>query len=1553
MATTNPTPTGHDGLMVALMLAPDAAKALAQPDGEPDERLHCTLAYLGKLSELPKDAPERAAKAVAAVAAVAPPLSCVVSGCGTFEPTESETQRVLVALLDCPELAGVHLALREALEAVGLSPRREHGFVPHVTLRYADPGAELSVPAVAGCCLEFGALHTMSGSRVLGQAQLRGRVEKAQHSREYLEEALKRAKELLLEHGAGWAWASIHRAAMPAAGGRARSERDDTPSVLEKVALVDIRPRALRKLPDDEIREAWLRLHQWLASAQRRKRPVEDIVNAAVWVADEMERRGFDVDKESELWRQIQALTGGRSRMASVYGTKGPLPKKLEAMLAQQPDEIVLVRDWLAVAGSAAVTEKPGDIDVVVRSELDEERNRLMLDGTGVLVALRRFLAPDKKKGGLQLLASPAGSFTDYVPIYDLVARRREPSVQLVEPEPAAYEGQERVIKQAPEEPPLGLHAHALRRRDKVALVGGSHHHVFVLENGTQLLTEHDGEHGHPLPAEDSAAIPNEPASGGEHLHRVALPGDMRERFGVAYLVTELGGQHGHQLQARMTAGDGVHVHELKLPGGLVARSLAPGVEPGEDDGGPEEVEQQEARAASAKLKAQAAKARREDKLTLGEFFFMPKPTRPAQPEQLMTVDNTVKLFEERADKWLPALLQKKYDGARHQIHRDGDKVLILSEDGDDNTARLPGVVKAVMALKPKQLVLDCEIERWAGSQHLPREAMSGYLSETSESDDIGIVANCFDVLYHEDIGDVHLLPLTKRLELLAGLKIRQSTMGVPDATQKLNHAPSVEVTTPDELRKKLEQIRKLPGSEGIVSKQAGSTFPLDVVTPDSWVKFHNATTLRAIVIERKPTRGGAAVYSYGVLPGDMTAEDLRPVKGRQVVPVGDSFSTARSFAPGDAILIEAETVNLSETLGGVALTAWVPRVIGSYEGQPDSIRTAATRAKENLVLQRKRVTEGGAVEYLPPEVRKAAPQVPTSGKPGADVMFVGASPNREEGARREASVGPSGQTFRESYLPVLGLGIDDVAITNAVPMVLRDGDKVREPNVEELKEWRDWLRGEVERIRPHVLVALGRTAEGAIDAALGRKADVTLPHPMAVRRFSDRGEVARKLRNQVKPLLEERKRKGERVGTAGEKVEKQPPRPLLEEGGEETRGERAFESWESDWYKRLSRSAKGRFVYQHHWRGLSEEEVGLSDKALMDTSHSVHGDIRLEGEGGELWGWAVLLGRAEDNRSLPHQDKLIDIETVRRKSPGDKIELAPKLPQPNEWLEVGKRSPLVTGPGEIGATSQKYSKFFARDWGTYKLGVARQHAVEIWLDGKILRGRYLLQFAPVAGRRRWLIDKPEDEKPMAESRDLADLLGELRQKRQPYVFWGLPGESKLLDVRTGEPVRKSAPVQVPILKQRTDQDKRIVYGVVLDPYVVDAHNDWIPPSEVEATAHGWFESSREINLNHSQGADAQAVESSLVEYPSRDDYRAAMAGEPHRAYRRKFGDDVVHSGTWIIGVRLSPELWAAYQKGDIAAFSIEGFGMRNQAKRRELPKVSFVDQIEVDRKGR
>ena len=142
----------------------------------------------------------------------------------------------------------------------------------------------------------------------------------------------------------------------------------------------------------------------------------------------------------------------------------------------------------------------------------------------------------------------------------------------------------------------------------------------------------------------------------------------------------------------------------------------------------------------------------------------------------------------------------------------------------------------------------------------------------------------------------------------------------------------------------------------------------------------------------------------------------------------------------------------------------------------------------------------------------------------------------------------------------------------------------------------------------------------------------------------------------------------------------------------------------------------------------------------------------------------------------------------------------------------------------------------------------------------------------------------------------------------------------------------------------KADEAKRIVYGVVLDPYIVDAHDDHLSPASIEETAHDWMVSSRQIGVDHNGTIDAQVVESWLHPYPSAEDYKAAIAGEPHKARRTTYGDDVVHSGSWILGVKLNPDQWSKVKSGELNAFSIGGFGTREAMDESEMPVVEFID---------
>lgn len=837
-----------------------------------------------------------------------------------------------------------------------------------------------------------------------------------QLSREYLEEAWKLARTSL----PGWAFAMIHQQALPRSGGRAAA-RDLGPTSLEKLALEAIRPASLRRLEDEDLRAVWLRLHQWYASAKRRGQAIEEIVNAAIWTLAELRRRGVEPGA-TDLAEEAGALTkAAEDRSAEVLGVPGELPAWLEALRGSQPEEVLLVRDFVALAGSAAVCEEPEDLDLVVRAEYLPERNAYSVDATAAQVALRRFLAPQKERG-LHYVPSAAGPFTDNVPLYDLILRRRELGVQRVEPQPPSYDHRGRTVKDA-EQPQAAA------------------------------------------PAAAPAAVPAAPA--------------------------------------------------------------------------------------------------------------------PASP------------------------------------------------------------------------------------------------------------------------------------------------------------------ATADE----------------------------------------KAACLKSI------------------------------------------------------------------------------------------------------------------------------------GPVGAPLAFIGAVPDPVAWARGEPFAGPAGETLRDLYLAPLGLRREQVVLSHAVPQLLTTPEGApREPTPEEVEAWQEWLMAELERLQPQQVIALGRTAQ----AALGKRATEVLPHPHAVRHHGDRGEVGRKLRR-IKA-----------------RIDKAELPQLGEDLGEDTLGALAWQGWENGWQDLLPTSGTGRFVYQHHWRGLSEDEATLDEEALMSTDRSLHGDLRLEGEDG-LWGWTVLLGQVADNRGREQGDKLIDWRE------GDNLELAPKPVQPKEWLGVGGDHPYVSGPGETGATSQKWSKFYQRDSGTYRLGVARQHAVEVFLDGGHLKGRYLFVLAPVGGRRRWLIDKPTDQTPAAERDDLAAVLAELKRKGQKWLIWAKPGERPVrYQVSTGKAVKAST---IPISK--VDLEKRIVYGVVLDPYQVDAQGDWIPPGSVEDTAHRWMKRSRVIGLRHQGPSSSYPVESWLVPYPSPEDYRKALAGKAHRCYRIPFGSDKIHSGAWVVGTKLGEADWQAYQDGELNAYSIGGMGHRTPVSVRTMPEVVFVDLVE------
>ena len=99
------------------------------------------------------------------------------------------------------------------------------------------------------------------------------------------------------------------------------------------------------------------------------------------------------------------------------------------------------------------------------------------------------------------------------------------------------------------------------------------------------------------------------------------------------------------------------------------------------------------------------------------------------------------------------------------------------------------------------------------------------------------------------------------------------------------------------------------------------------------------------------------------------------------------------------------------------------------------------------------------------------------SGNPGADLMFVGEAPGREEDEQGVPFVGAAGQLLQK-IIEAMGMRREDVFIVNTV---LCRPPNNRNPEPDEVASCRPFLREQIRLVAPRVIVTLGTFAAHAI----------------------------------------------------------------------------------------------------------------------------------------------------------------------------------------------------------------------------------------------------------------------------------------------------------------------------------------------------------------------------------------------------------------------------------------------------------------------------------------
>jgi DNA ligase-1 len=208
---------------------------------------------------------------------------------------------------------------------------------------------------------------------------------------------------------------------------------------------------------------------------------------------------------------------------------------------------------------------------------------------------------------------------------------------------------------------------------------------------------------------------------------------------------------------------------------------------------------------------------------------------RPVQPMLAQTAGDVEGALSDLGE----AALEFKFDGARVQVHRSGDDVVIFSRALNDVTAAVPEIVEAVRALPGRDLILDGEIVSLTPEgRPQPFQVTAKRFGRKLDLDrmraELPLTPYWFDLLYLDGQPLIDE-PQTRRFAALSTLAPSGSL--VPHL-----------VTADAEKGAEFLRLALDRGNEGIMAKAIGATYAAGA-RGQSWLKIKKAHTLDLVIL--------------------------------------------------------------------------------------------------------------------------------------------------------------------------------------------------------------------------------------------------------------------------------------------------------------------------------------------------------------------------------------------------------------------------------------------------------------------------------------------------------------------------------------------------------------------------------------------------------------------------------------------------------------------------------------------------------------------------------
>jgi hypothetical protein len=126
---------------------------------------------------------------------------------------------------------------------------------------------------------------------------------------------------------------------------------------------------------------------------------------------------------------------------------------------------------------------------------------------------------------------------------------------------------------------------------------------------------------------------------------------------------------------------------------------------------------------------------------------------------------------------------------------------------------------------------------------------------------------------------------------------------------------------------------------------------------------------------------------------------------------------------------------------------------------------------------------------------------------------------------------------------------------------------------------------------------------------------------------------------------------------------------------------------------------------------------------------------------------------------------------------------------------------------------------------------------------------------------------------------------------------------------------------EVKIFINKEDEEQQLVYGVVYEPEIEDAHGDFMTAPEIEKAAHGFMKDARNIDKQHDFNSGVGEVVESYI-----------------APVDMTIGEETITKGSWVLVTKATEEVWEEIKKGEITGYSMAGTAETIEKQEKEKP---------------